>query len=116
MVEQREQSGLSDADVRGQLRAHLDALKDAGPGWEDPMVDAFLSRIESRLDQIVERRVQEGLRAQRGWHQRSTTRLAVCLSLAIPLLAIAGGFAGLNGVLVVMGAVLLLNWDQIIPI
>lgn len=116
MVQQPEQSGLSDADVRGQLRSHLAALAEMGPEWQEPMVESFLSRLEQRVDEIVDRRVQERLRDLPAHRKRSVSRLAISLAFAIPLMGIAGGFAGLTGVELVLGAILLLNWDQIIPL
>lgn len=114
-VQPREQSGLSDADVQSQLRGHLAALREMGPEWQDPLVEAFLSRVEQRVDERVDRRVQERLSAMPALRSRSTSRLAISLAFAVPLMAIAGGFAGLTGVVLVLGAILLLNWDQIIP-
>jgi hypothetical protein len=92
----------------------MEAIRDLGPGWEDAAAVAFLARVERRIDALVEQRVQERLRATR-MRRGSMFKLVVCLFFALPLAFIAGQYAGLDGILAVLGVVLLLNWDMIIP-
>ncbi len=115
MLQSGEGNTLSNADVQDQLRSHLAALREMGPEWQEPLVEAFLARVEQRVNELVDRRVQERLGKMSTFRSRSTSRLAMSLAFAIPLMGIAGGFAGLTGVVLVLGAILLLNWDQIIP-
>jgi hypothetical protein len=88
-----------------ELRAAIEARRELGADLEPQVVDAFLERIERRLDE----RVRDRMPAK----QRSEHELAlaiVSLGVSIPLIAIAGGTAGLAGVIAVCLALVLLNY------
>lgn len=113
-MERQRTPTLRDREMRQEVRDYLGAMRELGPGWEDAVAAQFLARVERRLDALVEQRVQEhlrGVRVRRG----STARMVICLALAIPLMGIAGQAGGQEGVLAVLGVVLLLNWDIFIP-
>ena len=86
-----------DAVVENELHAALEARRELGDEMEPAVIDAFVARIEQRLDDRVEDR-ERALKRRRD-HQEEMTLGAMALS--IPLLAIAAIFTGLAGVIVV---------------
>lgn len=108
--------GLANAEIQKELKNHVAGLKEMGPEWEDAMLAAFLTRVEGQIDQLVDQRVAERLQGAHSRQGPSTMRLFICLTFAVPLLAIAAfSNTGLPGVLAVMGALLLLNWKDLLP-
>jgi hypothetical protein len=90
---------------RDELRAAIGARRELGPEYEPEIVDAFLERIERRVE---ERRAGRPTRVQ-GEHYAVTPMVLGSLALSIPLLAIAGGTAGLAGVAIVAVAIVIVN-------
>lgn len=90
---------------REELQAALDARRELGPEYEPQIIDAFLERIESRVE---ERAKTSPARRDRA-HHSATPMVLGSLGLAIPLLGIAGGTAGLGGVALVSIAIVLVN-------
>lgn len=102
-----------DAEFKRELNATLQARRELGDEYESALVDAFLEKVDQRIDGAVERRVRRQLAetqmvAARGartpktadsWGERFGFAI-VSLVLAIPLSAIAAGTAGLSGLLV----------------
>jgi hypothetical protein len=88
---------------RDELRASLEARRELGPEFDDELVEAFASRIEQRL----QGRPQPA-RAQRS-RDHETAIAIVSMGVAIPLIAIAGNFAGLAGIVAVCAALVLVN-------
>src|SRR5688572_1755330 len=88
---------------RDELRASLEARRELGPEFDDELVEAFASRIEQRL----QGRPQPA-RAQRS-REHETAIAIVSMGVAIPLIAIAGNFAGLAGIVAVCAALVLVN-------
>src|SRR5262245_62026561 len=86
-----------DAVVENELRAALEARRELGDEMEPAVIDAFVARIEDRLDLRVEDK-ERALKRRRD-HQKDMTLGAMALS--IPLLAVAAVFTGLAGVIVV---------------
>ena len=89
---------------REELAATLEARRELGEALEPELLDSFVERIESRLD--------ERLRARRPAPREKQYELALALGSivsSIPLIAIAGGIAGLPGITVVCAALVLVN-------
>jgi hypothetical protein len=89
---------------RDEVRATLAARKELGEDMEPALVDAFVERIEKRLDQTSRER-EQALRRKRE-HQKEMVLGSMALS--IPLLALAAIFTGLVGVIVVCSALVLI--------
>jgi hypothetical protein len=91
---------MSDLVQREEARAALEARRELGPEYEDHVVDALVDKIEQRL---AERRPAR--------RQGAVTPLVLgSLGVSIPLIAIAGGTAGLAGVIAVCVAIVLVNY------
>jgi hypothetical protein len=89
---------------REELQALVAARRELGPEYEPELVDSFLERIERR----IERRTGKGVNHPRE-HHMVTPLILGSLGLSIPLLAIAGGTAGLAGVAFVCAAIVIVN-------
>jgi hypothetical protein len=90
---------------RDELRAAIGARRELGAEYEPEIVEAFLERIERRLE---DRGGSRPMRRDRE-HHAVTPMVLGSLGLAIPLLGIAGGTAGLGGVAIVAAAIVLVN-------
>ena len=94
---------------RDEVAAAVGARRELGADLEPHVLDAFLDRIERRIDA----RVTDGLARSRRSNtiaRAASLPLAICsLVFAIPLTAIAGGTAGFAGILVVWIGILLVN-------
>jgi hypothetical protein len=87
---------------REDVSSALEARRELGPEYEDAVVDAFVEKVERRLEERLKHPVR----------QSNPSGLAVplgSLALAIPLLGVAGGTAGLAGVIAVAIAIVLVN-------
>jgi hypothetical protein len=85
---------------REEAQAALEARRELGHEYEDEVVDALVEKIERRL---AERRPTR--------REGAITPLALgSLGVSIPLIAIAGNFAGLAGIVVVCLAIVLVNF------
>lgn len=88
---------------REELRSTLEAARELGPAYEDELVERFAARLEQRLEERVRKRAPERDR-------KAETGITIAtLVFAIPLLGIAGGTAGLAGIVVVCAALVLVN-------
>ncbi|MFG2882492.1 hypothetical protein ACGFYV_09255 [Streptomyces sp. NPDC048297] len=97
-------------DIRKDLDATVRARRELGEEYDSALVDSFLEKVEQRIDDTVDRRVRRHLAEQRmaaarggrrpkqddSWAERYGFAL-LTLVLAIPLSAIAGGLAGMSG-------------------
>lgn len=94
---------MRDVVRKEDLAGALGARRELGRDYEDEVLDAFMEKLE--------RRVEERLRtAPRERHAPSMLALPLgSLGLAIPLTAIAGEQAGLAGVFFVCVAIVLVN-------
>lgn len=90
---------------REELRAALDARRELGSEYEPQIVDAFLERVERRLEE----RTTTSPARRASEHHAVTPIVLGSLALSIPLLGIAGGTAGLAGVVIVSVAIVLVN-------
>ncbi|MFF8866532.1 MULTISPECIES: hypothetical protein [unclassified Streptomyces] len=102
-----------DPDLKKDLDATVRARRDLGDDYDSALVDSFLERVEQRIDDVVDRRARRHLAEQQMSAARGTRRprpadswaerygfALITLVLAIPLSAIAGGLAGLSGMVV----------------
>jgi len=89
-----------DAETRRELEATVEARRELGAAHDEELIDAFLERLDHRLRERApdtERAVK-----RRRDHQKEMTLGAMAIS--IPLIAIAGGIAGLPGIIAVCAA------------
>ncbi len=89
---------------KDEAHAALEARRELGQEFEPELVDAFVERIERRLDE----RLRERAPAKRE-RDKELALAIVSLGVSIPLIAIAGGTAGLPGVVAVCVALVLVN-------
>ena len=84
-----------DSEARRELQATLAARQELGPAHDDQLVSGFLDRIDKEIDRRVDERV-----AALGPRKRSGSVLHPgTLGVCIPIIAIAGGIAGLAGLI-----------------
>ena len=88
---------------REELEAVVAARDELGRDYEPLLVDSFLERVE----QQVARRAKTASRAPE--HRTVTPLILGSLGIAIPLMAVAGSAAGLAGVALVCGAIVIVN-------
>ena len=87
---------------REELAAAVEARRELGPDYEDPVLDAFMEKLERRLDERVKRTPAE----------REPSAAAVPLAsigMGIPITAIAGGTGGVAGILIAWIGIVLVN-------
>ena len=84
-----------DSEAQRELEATLAARQELGTAHDDQLVAGFLDRIEHEIDRRVDERMSE-----RGPRKRPAPVLHPGnLALCIPIIAIAGGIAGLGGLI-----------------
>ena len=93
---------------RDELTAAIEARRELGRELEPQVIDGFLERIEQAIDAWVEERLRQRLPAKRDRGKQQELALG-SLGISIPLVAVAGIFAGLAGVALVCLAVVLVN-------
>ncbi|MBC3842597.1 hypothetical protein GXW82_27705 [Streptacidiphilus sp. 4-A2] len=97
-----------DSELKKDLHAAVKTAEELGPDYESEVMDAFLGRLDSRLDSHIAFRVQRELgrlpdadpgprRGRRGGFGSRFQYFS--LALAVPLSAIAGGMCGLPGLI-----------------
>jgi len=91
------------AAVRDELTAALAARRELGEELEPQLIDGFVERIERRLEQRAQPLAPSRDRGN------ELALAIVSMLFAIPMLAIAGGTAGLLGVVAVCVALVLVN-------
>ena len=82
---------------RDELEAAIGARKELGAELEPALVDAFVERIEKRIAERGE--AEERALKKRRDHQKEMVLGA--MGIAVPLVAVAGIFTGLAGVIAV---------------
>jgi hypothetical protein len=88
-----------------ELQAVVAARRELGPEYEPELIDSFLERIESKVDQR-----HRGKAARSAKEHHAITPLVLgSLGLSIPLMAIAGSAAGPFGIAMVCIAIVLVN-------
>jgi hypothetical protein len=96
--------------LRRELQVHLDTLKDLGPEYADPLSQSFMDKFEKLVDARIDTRI-----AQRGGNvpaigsDQQLKFMATTLALGIPITAIAGGIAEIDGIIAVWIALVLIN-------
>jgi hypothetical protein len=111
-TEQRPPDTLSDREVFTDLQAAVHTQRELGSDMEDYVLEAFLARIEQRVDARV---AQQSGSKKSGKPKRAVSSqnpmraTGGTLLLAIPLVAIAGDVAQAKGIIVVMLTVLVIN-------
>jgi small-conductance mechanosensitive channel len=85
---------------RDELQAAIEARKELGADLEPAVIDAFVERIERRLQQRTGES-EQSLKRKRE-HQREMVLGA--MGISVPLLAVAAIFTGLAGVIAVCAA------------
>jgi hypothetical protein len=107
---QEQPSGpLNDKDTRADLRAAVSARRELGPEMEDHVIEAFLARVEQRLQGQTAPLSGSTPARSRPSTKKEAWIVPVSLVLAVPLRAIAGDAAGGVGILIVMAAIILVN-------
>jgi hypothetical protein len=90
-------------EARGEIEATVAARRELGPGHDDHLIAGFLERIEKEIDRRVDERVVARTPRRRAGSALHPGNLALC----IPIIAIAGGIAGLAGLIVAFAALAL---------
>ncbi len=85
---------------KDELQAAIEARKELGEDMEPAVIDAFVERIERRLEQ----RTGESERALKQKRDHQKEMVLGAMGVSIPLLALAAIFTGLSGVIVVCAA------------
>ncbi|HEY8476990.1 MAG TPA: hypothetical protein VIN09_09015 [Chloroflexota bacterium] len=100
---------LRQPDVRAELQAAVGARRELGPEMEEAIVSAFLDRVGRAIDARVEARLAELQQQQRKQQGGRTGRLTISLIMAVPITAISGSIAGIEGMALTWAAIFLLN-------
>jgi hypothetical protein len=92
---------------RDEVRAAIEARRELGQELEPELIDAFVERIERRLDEIGTAR--QPARHERSGDDKTLALGIVSLAVAIPLTAIGVTQAGLVGLVIVWIGIVLVN-------
>jgi hypothetical protein len=93
-----------DAELKDELRLAIEGRRELGDEMEPAMIDAFVSRIERR----IEDHAKQGERALQRKREHQKEMVLGSMAISVPLLAIAAVFTGLAGVVVVCVALALI--------
>jgi hypothetical protein len=97
------------SEIEQELRATLGARQEVGPALEPQLVQRFVDQIESEIDRRIDAKLFHERRRRK--HGGAPIGLPLgSMALAIPLIAIAGGLAGVVGVIAVSVAIVLVNY------
>ncbi|MBV9279210.1 MAG: hypothetical protein JOZ41_03935 [Chloroflexi bacterium] len=99
---------LARRDVATDLHSAVAARRELGPELEDEVVEAFLARVQQRIDAQVRSQIDQSPSrpvARHGGAESAPWVVPATLALSIPLIAIAGAAGGWIAILVVMVAV-----------
>ncbi|HEY6738994.1 MAG TPA: hypothetical protein VI076_09100 [Actinopolymorphaceae bacterium] len=104
---------------RDDAEAALAARRELGHEFEPAIVDSFVDRLETVIEERVAAEVQRRVGSpelqklrQKAQSEHSSQSLAlgiVSMALAIPLTAIVGGMAGPGGIVLVWVSIVLIN-------
>lgn len=94
---------------RDELAAAVATRRELGPDYEPALIEGFVERVSQQIDARVDARL-----AERGVKKRSGDRDRMWLALGsivfgTPITAVAGGIAGVVGVVVAWVAIALIN-------
>src|SRR5207248_7286110 len=110
-MDQPQPRQIGDRELATDLKAAVAARRELTPELEDQVIEAFLARIERRVDERVAQQVassRTGPKQMRG-EPVDIGVIAGSFALSIPLIAIAGGIAGGVGIVVVLVALVAVN-------
>jgi hypothetical protein len=93
-----------DAELKNELRLAIEGRRELGDEMEPAMVDAFVSRIEQRIQD----RADQGERALQRRRAHQKEMVLGSMAISVPMVAIAAIFTGLAGVIVVCVALALI--------
>ena len=94
-------------DLKRELQATLTARHELGSTYDEQFIERLVERLTTQVRQEVARAPQPRSNALA---PKDRTAIAICsLIFGIPLIAIAGGFAGPAGLIVAFVALVLLN-------
>jgi hypothetical protein len=99
---------VSDLIPKDELASAVDARRELGPDYEDQVLDAFMAKVEKRLDARL-----KDADAHRRAPRPAPSMIPVALGsmgMGIPLTAIAGGTAGTVGIAFVWIGIAAVNW------
>ena len=96
------------SELEKELEATIRARQEVGAELEPQLVQGFVDRIESEIDRRVDQKLKTRERRP-ARHGAVTPMVLGSLGISIPLMAIAGGTAGLGGIIVVCLAIVLVN-------
>lgn len=85
---------------RDELQAAIEARKELGAEMEPAVIDAFVERIERRL----EARAGEGEESLKRRREHQKEMVLGAMGISVPLFALAAIFTGLPGVIAVCAA------------
>jgi hypothetical protein len=99
--------GVPQAEIpRDEVSVAIETRREVGEELEPHVIDGFLERVGTAIDERVDQRLQK-----RDSGDRGTIGLAVfSMGFAIPLSAIASGTSGLAGLLVVWAGIVAVNF------
>lgn len=101
--------------IREDLRATLDARRDLGPEYESALVESFVERLDASIAARVRAEVDAYGPRPKAKSKPGTPGAAMIpitlgsMGLAIPLSAIAGGYAEGAGIALVWIAIVVIN-------
>jgi hypothetical protein len=91
-------------DIRRDLQASLEARRELGPSYDDHFIDALIEKLNRQVQQTQQ------TREVKSEHSEHSLALAICsLVFGIPIVAIAGGEAGLVGIIVAAAMIVGVN-------
>ena len=93
-----------DEDVQRDLEATAAARRELGPSHDRELIEGFLERIDKEID----RRIDERIRRQRPRGPMASPLNPATLGVCIPIIAIAGAFAGAYGVVAVIAGLVII--------
>lgn len=101
---------LANPETRSDLRAAISARHELGPDMEDHIADAFLARLDGRIQQQVARQISAAgpMKARKSKYNPPEV-IGTSFGIGIPLIVVAGIFGGAWGVLAVILLVALVN-------
>ena len=86
---------------RDELRAAIEARKELGSEMEPAVIDAFVDRIEQRIERGLAGRRHESEEALKRKRDHQKEMVLGAMGISVPLFAVAAIFAGLPGILAV---------------
>jgi hypothetical protein len=88
---------VSERVPREELQAAIEARRELGADMEPAVIDSFVERIERRLTE----RSAENERALKRRRDHQREMILGAMGISVPLIALAGIFTGLAGVIAV---------------